>query len=391
MNPSEKGFTLIEMLVAIIIGGLMTGAVTSALLIGLRTMDDTDARIAGSNDTQLIAGYVNRDIASSEYVSTIGTTFHAAPTTTASTNNSVLLSLFTLARGTTATPPNGMSEQWDLHSTGPDPANQVTVDADDDLVAAGPVSNRVLESADGTFSIDHSVVLAPASGAAIAKGAVTTSSTPGANVLSLSRPANSQSGDMLIAQVGVRGGTTTSLIAPAGWTLLDSKDAGTAIKSLVYSHTISLLEPPTELWTWTFSAAREAAGGIADYSGVGSVSKHVVDVSPCGGNPPLLLLSWTDRGTSIAHEVTYNFVHTGTEYTLVRKECLANRGAVTSQQTLARNLAPAIGAAAACLPVACGPLSDRRVVVTLTLTEPPAPHDTYGRTYQVRGSTRTTT
>jgi hypothetical protein len=255
----------------------------------------------------------------------------------------------------------------------------------------GAVADRVLESADGTFSLDHSIVLAPASGSAIAKGAVMTRSTSGATSLVLDRPTGSASGDMLIAQIGVRGGTNTSVPTPSGWTLLDSKDAGTTIKSLVYSHTIGLLEQQTESWTWNFgTTARESAGGIADYAGVGSISNHLVDVSPCGGNPPLLLLAWTDRGTSIAQEVTYNFVKSGSQYVLVRKHCVANKGTVVDQQTLARNLAPDNGASVACQPVACGPLADSRVVVTFTFTEPVAPHESAGRVYQVRGSTRTT-
>jgi prepilin-type N-terminal cleavage/methylation domain-containing protein len=387
MKRNERGFTLIEVIVAMVIGVVVITAMTQAFDQGLSTLNVAEGRIAGSNDTQLISDYFNRDVASSEYASVIGTRFHSAPATTASSPNSLLLSLFTLARATTATPPDGMAEQWDLASTGPDPAKSVTVDADDDLVPQGPVTDRVLETADGTFSIDHSIVIAPAGGNAISRRAVAAASTPGATALTLAKPTGTQAGDVLIAQVGVRGGTSATVAAPAGWTLLDAKDAGATIKSAAYSHTVTLLDPAS--WTWTFNGAREAAGGIGAYAGAGSVTAHTVDVSPCGGNPPLLLMSWTDRGTGQANEVTYNLVTSDGYNTLVRKHCINNKGLVVDQQTLARNLVATDGGVAVCQPVACGPLSDSRVIITLTLTELPAPHKTVGRVYQIRGSTRT--
>jgi hypothetical protein len=122
------------------------------------------------------------------------------------------------------------------------------------------------------------------------------------------------------------------------------------------------------------------------------VSAHAVNVSPCGGNPPLLLLSWTERltdGSSQANEVTYNYEKQGDEYTLVRKHCINNKGTVVDKQTLARNLASTAGAAASCQPAACGPQSDSRVLVTLSLAEPPGQNEPVGRVYEIRGSTRT--
>src|SRR5689334_8018942 len=100
IRRTERGFTLVEIVVAVVITGILLGALGSATIVGLRTIDNTNKRIAGSNDTQLVAGYFTSDVASSERVSTTGTTSHAAPSLSPSSANNVLASFWTLTVGT---------------------------------------------------------------------------------------------------------------------------------------------------------------------------------------------------------------------------------------------------------------------------------------------------
>jgi hypothetical protein len=90
-------------------------------------------------------------------------------------------------------------------------------------------------------------------------------------------PAGAQPGDLMIAQIAVRGGSGQSITAPAGWSLVRSDFSGSSIIQAIYSHAVSSSEPST--YTWTFNSGNDAAGGIADFVGAAGV-----DVSNGEGN-----------------------------------------------------------------------------------------------------------
>jgi prepilin-type N-terminal cleavage/methylation domain-containing protein len=392
---NDKGFTLIELLVSVVIGTALIGALLQAIFLGLRTMDNANQRIAGANDTQLVASYFTSDVASAESISTTGTTSHAVPSVNASGANSELVAFWTLKTETLFAPPDVMNEAWDLSSTGPTPSSRISVSmADEAIGQSGATGNRVGESVAGTSSIAQSVALTPALLSTVARRPdVSTGSTAGAAELALSKPASAQAQDVMLAHIAVSGGAATTVSAPSTWTLVDSRASGTGVRSLIYRHTAAANEPLG--WTWTFNGAHESAGGIAAYSGVNAlngVNAHTNDVNPCGGDTPVLLLSWTDRlgglGPDEDHQVSYTFHSVAGENLLERRHCTDAGGTPDTTQTLARNLSPAASATAACEPVACGPLTSP-VNVTVTLSEPAPLHATNGRIYQLRGTTRT--
>jgi hypothetical protein len=104
-------------------------------------------------------------------------------------------------------------------------------------------------------------------------------STPSPSV-TVNVPAGAQPGDLMIAQIGVRGGSGQSITAPGGWSLVRSDFSGTAIIQSIYSHAVSSSEPST--YTWNFRGNNNAAGGIADFFGASAASP--VDVSNGLGN-----------------------------------------------------------------------------------------------------------
>lgn len=60
----ESGFTLVELLIAVVVLGMIVVALGSGFSVGLRTMNDTSNRLAGSNDAQLLGIYLPPDVES---------------------------------------------------------------------------------------------------------------------------------------------------------------------------------------------------------------------------------------------------------------------------------------------------------------------------------------
>ena len=73
MHP-ESGFTLIEVLVAIAVLGIILLPLTTAMAIGYRTLDQTSNRLTSSSDAEFLASYLPSDIKSSDTGATTGIT-----------------------------------------------------------------------------------------------------------------------------------------------------------------------------------------------------------------------------------------------------------------------------------------------------------------------------
>lgn len=95
------------------------------------------------------------------------------------------------------------------------------------------------------------------------------------DALKINRPAGVQSGDLLIAQIAIRGDAAVSITPPAGWTLLrrDTAVGGSPPLSVaLYTKTAGSSEPGN--YTWTFAGKRRAVGIIAAYRGASGIDAH---------------------------------------------------------------------------------------------------------------------
>jgi len=80
MRRDEDGFTLVELLMAIAVLGIIVSAIATALIVTLRNLDATHDRMAESHDAQMASAFLVTDVQSA---TTITTTQPACPTTTA--------------------------------------------------------------------------------------------------------------------------------------------------------------------------------------------------------------------------------------------------------------------------------------------------------------------
>jgi hypothetical protein len=117
----------------------------------------------------------------------------------------------------------------------------------------------------------------------IALRAIQTASTSALSAqLAIGVPTGVQPNDLLIAEIAVRGGSALVITAPAGWTLVRRDNSSSAVAQAIYEHPVpgSPAEPAS--YTWSFSNANDAAGGILAYAGASSAAP--VDVSNGQGN-----------------------------------------------------------------------------------------------------------
>lgn len=183
----------------------------------------------------------------------------------------------------------------------------------------------------------------------------------------------------MVAQMAVRGGSSTALSAPAGWTQIrrDSDATGQITEGLYY-HVVTGSEPAS--YSWTFTAGNDAAGGIADYTGVNaanpidasggqanasstSVTAPSVDIPAGNNNDRLLALFAIPNGAAMilpgALTGRWNFRATGYGIAAAMGDT-ATPGGATADYVAVQNISTVnIGAQIALRPVASpgsGPL-----------------------------------
>lgn len=92
-----------------------------------------------------------------------------------------------------------------------------------------------------------------------------TSTSNGATSLTINRPATTQTGDVLFADIVTNVGNSSTISAPSGWTQLVT-DSNSALRSSAFWHVASAGDPSS--FTFTFNGSYQSSGGIAAYSGV---------------------------------------------------------------------------------------------------------------------------
>lgn len=103
MNGDRRaGFTLVELVLAVALLGLVAVPLSMALSLAFRTEGETTDRFTGSVGAQLTMLYFVPDVQSASYIDTIQSTLPSAPNSCAQSGDSVVLRL-----GWTETPTTG--------------------------------------------------------------------------------------------------------------------------------------------------------------------------------------------------------------------------------------------------------------------------------------------
>jgi len=122
--------------------------------------------------------------------------------------------------------------------------------------------------------------------------------------ITLPQPAGLASGDVMLAMLAERGANNPMVSsAPAGWTLVLSKDNGSSLIIAIYSKVASGSEPAS--YTWSLGQADRAAGAIVTYRGVDNTTP--VDASGAQVNGASTSLTAPSITTSVANTMLVGF------------------------------------------------------------------------------------
>ena len=208
-----------------------------------------------------------------------GTDLHRAALTTTTAPNETVVSVFGLNTAGTVTPPTTVTELFDTRQdTG---AGTAIAEASEMVqVKTGVTTGLATTASVSTAWVGQQIALKRAAGGtgAIGPGSDTNTSVAAAGSIVVTTPTNVQPNDLILAHIGVNGGTGTTVTAPAGWTLIRRTNNGANNGSGLYYHVAVGGEAAT--YTWTLAPATDASGAMIVYRGV-DIS-NPIDVSSGG-------------------------------------------------------------------------------------------------------------
>ncbi len=112
------------------------------------------------------------------------------------------------------------------------------------------------------------LLVVPQAFAAISFGTEANATTTN-TTLTISKPASTAAGDILIATIAAHGGSDDTITPPSGWTLILRTNNGTNNALATYYHVVTGSEGSTFAWTLNYgSHGNRAGGGILRYTGV---------------------------------------------------------------------------------------------------------------------------
>jgi large repetitive protein len=91
-----------------------------------------------------------------------------------------------------------------------------------------------------------------------------------AATINILKPAGTVNGDVMLAAISFRGGTSVDITPPGGWATVGRTDHGTTLSQAVFSKVASGADPSS--FTFTLSVPVKVAGGILSYRGVDPTS-----------------------------------------------------------------------------------------------------------------------
>jgi hypothetical protein len=224
------------------------------------------------------------DTSHAQYNASTSNVDNTGVTTTAA--NDMLVYVVGITLATTMNVPSGFTEQWRTSSS-----SLTTSEMSQEIFASAGTTGTIHGTLNGGANSNITMLIAlepaptptptpsptpsptptptpPPGGIALRAAAVGTNGA-GSSTLIIGLPAGTTSGDVMVAHVVVQTAGNT-ITPPVGWRLVLRQDSNSSISTATYVKVAGSSEPAT--YTWSFSAAGEASGGIASYIGVNTTT-----------------------------------------------------------------------------------------------------------------------
>jgi hypothetical protein len=134
--------------------------------------------------------------------------------------------------------------------------------------AVDAAGKRSAESAPAPVTTPPASTPPPAAGAVTTGKSTSTGNTAKATAVTLTKPADVQAGDVLIAQITPDG--VPNITAPAGWTQMVDQSLNSNARLFAFYHVVGPNDPGS--WQWTLSIAIKWNGGMTAFRGVNNAT-----------------------------------------------------------------------------------------------------------------------
>ncbi|MCH8867979.1 MAG: hypothetical protein IID58_14160, partial [Proteobacteria bacterium] len=145
--------------------------------------------------------------------------------------------------------------------------------------------------------------------AAVSYVASATATATSGNLI-IDKPIGTADTDVLIAHIGVDGGTGISVTPPGGWTLIRRTDNGTSIALASYYLVAGGSEPAN--YTFTISGSTARTGAISTYAGVDNASPIDASSGQTGSGTSVTAASVTTASNDEMLVGLYSLLNNGT-------------------------------------------------------------------------------
>ncbi|KKT72903.1 MAG: Glucan endo-1,3-beta-D-glucosidase [Microgenomates group bacterium GW2011_GWA2_44_7] len=298
-----------------------------------------------------------------------------APSITTTTANDRLLFFAAATSRTTISTPTGMTQQWIVNTS--DTTSKV---ADRTLMSTGATGNITAVEGGRYSNVGQLVALRPRAVTITPAPTLAPTPTPtpvptptpivtptptpspagislrstsgsnngaGGTSLSIGAPAGVVSGNVMVAQVTVRG-ATTAITPPSGWSLIRRDNTSSSLGNALYYKVSSGSEPAS--YSWSFNSSQKASGWVVAYAGVNNsspIDAHsgkyndstatitAPSVTTTGSNDRLLFIVTVTTSTTITPPSGFTqrviATNTGNSTSYVADKALTSSGATGNQ------------------------------------------------------------
>jgi hypothetical protein len=200
----------------------------------------------------------------------------------------------------------------------------------------------------------------PSSGGIAVVGSTSDGSSTGRASITLSRPAGSVAGDVLVAAVATNADAT--IVPPSGWTVVRDDVITGAVRQAVYVKVVGSAEPTSYQWTVP-EGTRRVGGGITAYSGVDRTQP--VDAVGALMNGSGTAVAAPSVSASVANTMLVQLVTVNAEGTLTAPAGMTEAWEAASPNTAAGNARDVLVSSSQASQAASGPTGSRVATASL--------------------------